>query len=311
MAVDRVGTFATTQLLLNQMQRAESALDTSNRQVASGKKSDTYAGYGDKTSVMEAARSAAAHADAHYAAAQQASTRLDLQDSQLTQLSDLAGQVRQMLTTAAANQDGTAFMDQIQGLFDQATEILNTKDGSGYMYGGDNSQTPPVSVTSLSDLAALPSVSDAFANGTVKASVRIGDNQTVQVGMLASDVGTGLMSMFKQIAEFNASPDGPFTAGATTQAQQDFLGTMIGTASDVAADVNSQAAANGIRYNSVQESMDQLQSATTVYKKFVSDIEDVDMAEALSKVTQNQVALQASFQMTSTLNQMSLLDYLQ
>jgi flagellar hook-associated protein 3 FlgL len=311
MSIDRIGTFANTQMMLNQMQRAEFALDTSNRQVASGKRSDTYSGYGDQTAVMEAARSAAAHADAHYATAQQASARLDLQDSQLTQLSNLVGQVRQMITNAVANQDATGLMDQLQGYFDQAVEILNSKDGSGYIYGGDNSQTPPVTVTSLSDLAALPSVSGAFANGAVKTSMRIGDNQTVQVGILASDLGTDLMSLFQQVAQFDAGVNGPFTNGSTTQPQQSFLESAIPTATSIAAGVNAQAAANGIRYNSVQSSMDELKSASNVYKNFVSNIEDVDVAEALAKLNQNQIALQASFQMASKLNQMSLLDFLQ
>jgi flagellar hook-associated protein 3 FlgL len=310
MTIDRVGTFANTQLLLNQMQRAELALQTSSRQVASGKRSDTYSGYGDKTAVMEAARSTAAHADAHYAAALQASTRLDLQDSQLTQLSNLAGQVRQMLTTAVANQDGTALMDQLQGLFDQAVEILNAKDGSGYIYGGDNNQTPPVTATSLSNLAALPAISGAFDNGFIKASMRIGDNQVVQVGLLASDLGTDLMSLFQQVAQFDAGAGGPFNNGTTTAAQQSFLESTIATASDVAAGVNAQAAANGIRYKSVQSSMDQLKTTTNVYKNFVSSIEDVDVSEALSQLNQNQIALQASFQMSSKLNQLTLLDFL-
>jgi flagellar hook-associated protein 3 FlgL len=311
MSIDRVGSFASTQLLLNQMTRAETQLQITNQQVASGKLSDTYSGYGDKTAVMEAARSASAHADAHYASAQQASARLDLQDSQLTQLSDLMGQVRQTLTNAVANQDSTALMDQMQGFFDQAVELLNSKDGTGYIYGGDNNQTPPVTVNALSDLAALPSVANAFANGQVKTSIRVGDNQTVQVGILASDLGTQLMSLFQQVAQFNAGAGGPFANGTTSAAQQTFLEGTISTASTVASGINAQAAANGIHYKSVQAQMDQLQSASTVYKGFVSNIEDVDMASALAKLNQNQIQLQASFQMASQLNQLSLLNYLQ
>jgi flagellar hook-associated protein 3 FlgL len=310
MAIDRIGTFTSTQLLLSHIQKAEAALDNSNRQVASGKVSDTYAGYGDKTAMMEGARSASAHVDADYAAAQQASSRLDLQDSQLSQLSDLAGRVRQTLTNAAANQDATALMDQMNGLFDQAVEILNSSDGSGYIYGGDNNQTPPVTVSTLSDLAALPSVANAFANGNVKTSVRIGNNQTVAVGMLASDLGTQLFSLFQQVAQFDAGPSGPFASGATTPAQQSFLESSISTAVNVASGVNSQAAINGIHYNMVQDSMTQLQAASTVYKSFVSNIEDVDMAQAMTRLNQNQIALQASFQVASQLNQLSLLDYL-
>src|SRR5690349_19418458 len=115
MAIDRIGTASNAQLLLAQIQKAEVALDTVNRQVATGKVSDNYAGYGDKTAIMESARSAGARADANISTAQQAATRLDLQDAQLSQLADLADQVRQALTKAAADQDATSLTDQMQG----------------------------------------------------------------------------------------------------------------------------------------------------------------------------------------------------
>ena len=70
MAIERVGTFATTQVLLSQLQRAENNLNVTEQQVSSGKLADTYTGYGDKTALMEAARSSADRADANVAAAQ-------------------------------------------------------------------------------------------------------------------------------------------------------------------------------------------------------------------------------------------------
>src|SRR5215831_8623698 len=309
MTIDRIGNFANTQLLLSQIQKAENALDNSNHEVSTGKVADNYAGYGDKTAVMEAARSAAARADANAAAAQQASSRLDVQDAQLTQLSQLADQIRQTLTKAAADQDGTSVMDQLQGYFSQVVDLLNSKDANGYIYAGDNSQTPPVTVSNLSDLAALPTVADAFANGTNKTTVRIGENQTVQVGVLASDVATDLFSLLRQVAQFDSGVNGPF-GGTTSAAQQSFLESGIQTSIDVADGVNAQAAANGIRYKAVQSSIDQLQASSTVYKGFVSNIEDVDMTQAVAQLNQNQIALQAAFQVTSRLNQLSLLDYL-
>ena len=310
MSVDRIGTAANAQFMFAQIQKAELALDTTNRQVASGKLADTYSGYGDKTAVMEAARSAAARADANAATAQQASIRLDLQDTQLSQLANLADQVRQSLTKAAADQDATTLMTQMEGYFSQAVDILNAKDDSGYVYGGDKNQTPPVTVQTLSDLAALPSVAQAFANGSVKTSVRVGDGQTVETGLLASDLGTELFSLFQQVAQFDAGGNGPFDA-KTAPAQQSFLESTISTAADNAAELNRQAAGNGIRYQIVQDTLARLNSTSVVYKGLVSNIEDVDMAAALAKLNQNQIALQASFQMASKLNQMSLLDYLQ
>jgi flagellar hook-associated protein 3 FlgL len=310
MAVDRIGTFANAQLLLSQIQKSEAAVDLANRQVVSGKVATTYSGYGAKTAIMESARSAAGRSDANLATAQQVSMRLDLQDAQLSQLSDLAGQVRQALSKAAADQDATSLMSQMQGFYNQAVEILNSKDANGYIYGGDNNQVPPVTVTDLSGLAALPSVANAFANGQVKTSVRIGDSQTVQVGLLASDLGTQLFSLFQQVAQFDAGAGGPFNT-KTTAPQQTFLESTIQTAANVAEGINGESAGNGIRYQMVQQTMTQLRARSTVYTGFVSSIQDVDIAEALSRLNQNNIALQASFQVASSLNKLSLLDFMQ
>src|SRR5262245_6172075 len=105
MTIDRIGSYANTLLMLAHVTKAENALDISNRQVATGKLADNYAGYGDKTAIMEGARSASARADANAAAAVQAAARLDLQDTQLSQLSEVANQIRQALTKAAADRD--------------------------------------------------------------------------------------------------------------------------------------------------------------------------------------------------------------
>jgi flagellar hook-associated protein 3 FlgL len=307
MSIDRVGTAASAQLMLSQIQKAEVALNHTNQQVVTGKIASTYSGYGDKTAVMEAARSASAHAEANVSAAQNASSRLDLQDTQLSQLEAIADQVRQTLTKASADQDATSLMNQMQGYFDQASEVLNAKDSGGYIFGGDNNQTPPVKVGSLAALAALGSPAAAFDNGTMKASVRVGDSQTVQVGVLASDIGTQLFALFQQVAQFDA---GNTFDTKTNAAQQSFLESTIQTASDIGEDINQQSASNGINYQMVQNTMTRLTATSNVYKGFVSNIQDVDMPTALSQLGQNQIALQASFQVTSTLNKMSLLDFL-
>jgi flagellar hook-associated protein 3 FlgL len=309
MTIDRIGSYANAQLMFSYIMKAENGLDISNRQVSTGKVADNYAGYRDKTAIMEAARSASARADANAEAANRALARLDVQDAQLSQLSDLASEIRTTITKAAADRDGTSLMSQLEGYFDQIVGLMNSKDANGYIYGGDNNQTPPVVVNSLADLAALPTVADAFVNGSIQTEVKIGETHNVEVGLLASDLATDLFTLLRQVTQFDAGVDGPFS-GTTTPAQQTFLESMIPTAVTAQHNVNAEAAANGIHYQTVKQAMEQLEASSVVYKGFVSNIEDVDMAEALARLNQNQVALQAAFQVTSTLNRLSLLDYL-
>ncbi|HEX4303758.1 MAG TPA: flagellin [Rhizomicrobium sp.] len=312
MSVDRTSSAGQSQFLLAQVQSANAQMGKTQAQVASGKVSNDYAGLGDKVATLEAARTAANKAAAYQTNTTQAVNQADLQDSQLSSLSDLANQLRQAITTSVANGDGTTLMATAQGIFDQASQILNTKDANGnYLYGGDKDNTAPLNVTSLSQLAALPSTSAAFSNGTEKKSVMVADGQSVQVGVLASDVGTSLMQTLKDIAGFDAGSSGNFAAGTTlSTAQNNFLTGEIQTATGAASDINSAAASNGFVYNQLKDASDHQSSLSTLYQGFVSNIEDVDMPTAITQLNQNQVALQAALQVTAQLNQVSLLNYL-
>ena len=262
------------------------------------------------SAVLEAARSAQAHADAISSATQLAVNQADLQDTQTTSLANLADQLRQAVTKAMADDDASTLMSQAQSIFDQAKQILNSKDANGnYLYGGEKDTTEPVNVDSLADLAALPNVSDAFSNGTVKKSVNIGGGQTVQVDMLASDLGTQLFQSLADIANYNAGPNGPFGDTINTT-QSDFLTMQIQAAQTANQNLNNQAAANGFVYNHLNDVIDQQKATSTLYKGFVSNLEDVDMGTAITQLNQNQVALQAAVQVTAQLSQVSLLNYL-
>lgn len=310
MTIDRIATNSQSQLMLSQIQQAELALNKTQTQVTSGMVSTNYAGIGDKTAMLEATRSAENRANAYQAATSLAVNQADLQDSQMSSLSDLANQLRQAITTAVGDNDGSTLMTTAQGIFDQVSQILNSKDANGnYLYGGDKNGQPPLTATSLSDLTSMASASDAFQNGTIPNSVMVGDGQSVQVGMLASNIGTGLMQTLKDLADFNAGANGNFANGLT-DAQSTFLSGEITTATSAASQVNNAAAANGNIYSQLQDASSNQTTMATLFKGFVSNIQEVDMPTAITQLNQNQVALQAALQVTAQLNQVSLLNYI-
>src|SRR6185437_3361028 len=202
MSVDRVSTAQQTAYFLAQINKASAALNTTNQQIASGKVATTYAGFGNQTQVLTATISAKARNDSYANATSMATTQSDIQNTQLTSLSDLATQLKTAVENSVANNDPSTLMSQVQNIFDQATGILNSKDANGdYIYAGGKTSTAPVTVSTLADLVALPSVSGAFVNGNDKKAVQVADGQTVTYGMTASDVGTGLMQALKDIAK--------------------------------------------------------------------------------------------------------------
>jgi len=311
MSIDRVATNAQTQYLLSQIMQANKSLDQSQAQVSSGKVATDYAGIGDKTAALEAARAAAARASAYQSNTQLALTQTDLQDTQLTTLSGLAAQLQKAIQTAAGNSDGTSLVDTANSIFQQASAILNSTDANGnYIYSGQKTNVAPFSAADLGTMSTNGNVSDYFTNGDIKKTVLVGDGQTQQIGVLASDIGEKLMQALKDIYVADGNGNGDLSGQLTSAQVDDLTNTALPDAVNATTSLNAATAANGDAYNSLNDAMTQQQSVSNLYQGFVSDIEDVDMATALTNLNSNQVALQAALSVASRLGQLSLLNYL-
>jgi flagellar hook-associated protein 3 FlgL len=312
MTIDRVSTAAQTAYFLSQIQNAGGALDKTQAQIASGDNATTYAGFGSQTQVLTATISANARNSAYTDATKFAVTQVSLQDTQLSGLSDLVASLKKAVGDAVANNDASGLMVQAKSIFDQASAILNSKDANGdYIYSGGKTDVAPVTAGSLAALQAMPAVANAFANGDIKKSVQVADGVTVNYGVTASDVATGLMQSLKDIADFDAGPTGNFsTATNLTSAQSNFLTSAIGQVTTVATNLNASTAANGYVSNRLTDAQGQQASMNTLYKGFISNIQDTDMAKAATQLSLNQTQLQAALQVTAGLHQLSLLNYL-
>jgi flagellar hook-associated protein 3 FlgL len=312
MSIDRIATASQSAYFLAQIENAGNALSTTQQQIASGVNATTYAGFGSQAQVLTATLAANARNNAYGTATTLASTQVSVQDTQLTSLSSLASQLQQAISDAVANNNASNLMTQAQNIFDQAQGILNTKDANGdYIYSGGKTNTPPVTVNSLSALQALPSVAGAFANGDLQKSVEVADGTNVNYGVTASGVATGLMQALKDIADFDAGATGNLNAASSlNMAQNTFLTGEISAANTVNQNLNEATAANGYVANQLSDAQAQQNQMNTLYKGFASNIQDTNMAQAATQLSLKQTQLQAALQVTAGLHQLSLLNYM-
>ena len=307
--INRVSTYGLSQLLLSQYQSIQSSMSTSQQQISSGKVGTQYADVKDQAGVLAAAKAKAATVASYTATTKDVVNRLGFYDTQLQGLSDLTSQLRQAMGDALANGSGTAFMDKVKSLYDQAVNILNTQVDGKYIYGGSRTDTPPVNAATLDDLVAAPDVASVFDNTTVKQTDRIDDNLTMQTGITASETATDLFQMFKDIGTFAAGASGPFDT-KLTQAQSSFLSTQNAAVPAIQDGIDVVAAQNGARSNQASAMLDQQQATADYYTKFIGDIQDADLPTAIAKLNADQVAAAAAGKMIAGLNSLSLLNYL-
>lgn len=318
MAVDRVATSTQSAYMSSQMMKKEVEVSNLTTQVSTGQKSTSYADYDDDTMAMESARGVVNRTTAYQTATTLADTQCELQDSLLDQLSSIASDLKDDISNAVATGDGTTLSDDCSDIFDQVEAILNYQDSNGnYVFGGGNDTTEPFTLDSFDDLVSLSSSSaltdstDAdyvFQNGSTIKSVKVSDSQTIDYGVLASDIGSDIMSTLKEIGDY-INTNGDFSSTITTD-QSTFLSDEITSARDAYQSINYIEANNGNAYNQIEDAADTQTTMIDLYSGFLSDIQDVDMSEAATNLSNAQTALQAVVMVTSSLNDVSLLDYL-
>ncbi len=316
----RIGSFAQSQALLSDTLRNQSKTFDTQRQVSSGYKSDDYKGLGREATTLLSAKSTRSRLEAH----KQNNTRLDLKlnfyDTTMRELEDSARSLKQNVLTALSSTNGTLMIDQVKNILDRTIGLLNTQLDGKYIFAGTRTDTKPVNITDAAGLLALPEPpTGAFDNNQIKPSTRIDDNVVMEYGMLADEVGQDFLQAMQRILMFDS---GTLPAGATaygpagsfgnplTENQVAFLENELSRMQSAADGITAQTAANGIRQKQLEDTQIRQEREVTFIKGFVGEIEDVNLAEAVTRLNQDQVALNASFNVISKLNNFSLLNFL-
>ncbi len=307
--MDRISTATQSSALLSELMRAQRTQFEAQREVSTGKAVHEFSDMPGKAGVLLAARRADARTEEYASLAGEMKSRLDVQDAHISRVAEEAQGLRQVLLQAIAQEDPTALMSRVEAAYRAVQSVLNARVDGKYLYGGTRTDVAPVNADTLTDLQALPAVADAFDNNAVKPAGRIDDNQTVEYGVLASELGTELFGILRALADFNAGPSGPFS-DPMTAAQLAELRTQAGALETAAANLEQITAENGIHYQEAEAAIARHGDSRVYLKGVISDIEDVDLAQAVAKLNQAQVSVEASAKVFSMIQNLTLLDFM-
>lgn len=318
MMIGRVGSFSQAQSLINEVMQQQTNMAQADQQVSTGFVSPNYQGMASQADALLGAQAVQSQTQNYANANTQLSNTLQTYNTALTGLASTSESLRQAVMNALATNSGTALMSQVQSLLQQASDQLNTQVNGQYIFGGTNTGTPPVNTTTTTALAALGTPpAAAFSNNQTKLQAQVDQNTTVTYGQLASSVGTGLLQSIQGLAQFNAGtvpsgatgPAGAF--GSTlTASQQNYLNSILQTLSNNSATINDAAAQNGTLQSELQTVQNSQTTQLNTLSSFISNLQDVNSAQAISNLNQDQVSLQASYNVIKSLSQLSLANFL-
>jgi flagellar hook-associated protein 3 FlgL len=305
-----ISTSASWSSALLNLSQAEQQQNVDELQVSSGEVSQNLGGYGEGAESITSMEASQSRLQGFINAGNAITSNLTDQATALTQVSNGGSAALQAVTEAISSGSASGMMQAMQTQYQQVVGGLNSQSNGVYIFGGGSSAQPPVSVNNLSNLVSMASPpTAAFQNGQFVSSSQIDESTTIQTGMLANNVGTNLLTVFQNIAAYDAGPNGPLS-GQLNQTQISFLQSQISAFQTANTTVTSYQAQNGAAQQTVTNAVTDQQNQATTLQNLVGNSTNVDMATALSNLSQAQNAVQASAQILAGLKSDSLLSIL-
>ncbi len=306
----RVSTYTQQTAMLDHTLRRQSAINTAQNQVSTGKKADTYSGYGSDVSALISARAIKSRTDVYSDTVKRLGVRLDQVNIHVGAIGDSAKALKQTLLDGMALETGVSFDENIEQHFQSMVRSLNAQYEGQYLFGDSRFNQKPVNVSDLTALAAKASPADAFDIVSGKAVARVADGQDVEHGILANEMAEAVVKVFQDIKIYNDDPlTGPLN-GKLNAVQTTFLETKLKELQTAIDGVSGFEQQNGLKQKQMEELEAYHSERMLGLERLATDIEDVDIASAISKLQNDQTALQASYRVLSQVNRLSLNDYL-
>jgi flagellar hook-associated protein 3 FlgL len=264
----------------------------------------------------------------------------------MDRIKDIARDVRDQLTKLSGNPppDQTVVKDIARRGFDEVAQVLNTKVEGRYIFAGSDINNPPFPNASQFFTDIQTQVNNYAANGapaTVTATTAIATSngyfstalQAADPSPLSARVDRNLDLSYQVRANGPESPPPPAgqiepfreilrslaTAANLTYDKanpasfNDFqsLLTTTRTSLDTAAkNVDNHVGILGTTAARLKALDTQHDETKVTLKTSVGDVEDVDMAETISKLQLVQTQLQASYKVTAALQKVNLIDFI-
>lgn len=228
--------------------------------------------------------------------------------------------------------------------------LLNSKYGDAYVFAGQDSANPPVpdpdriaqsgfftqiaaAVGDLSATTAATTLGIAGSNaagtspfsaylsqpsaGLTPPTARTGDGVAEPIGLVASanttaisaggtTTGSYMRDLMRALATVGSLTSGQASDPNFAALVSDTRTSLDGAITAMSTDVGVL----GQQQSSLQTQKTRMADTATALTGQISNAENVDMAATLSSLTQTQTQLQASYQLISTANSMSLVKYL-
>jgi flagellar hook-associated protein 3 FlgL len=342
--------FGTLEQAIGATQQISQQIGTLTAQTASGYLSTDYAGLGQNASISLDLSPQIAGNSGLIANADSAANIQQVAQTALGQIESIASNFSSQATTLETIPSSAATVaNSANGALQQVAQLLDTQVGDIYVFGGEDSRTPPIpdpnnitnsafytaiqtaigglttngaAATSAATLAT-PGGTSPFAPSLeaagVQSQVDLGGGTRVALAPLANtnsnatSPGVGTTSTGSYTRDLMLSLATLGSLGSANTSDPNFLSLVQSTVTTLQGAVsatNTDIGALGSRQSQVTAAQTELNNTNTALTTQVGNVQDADMAQVASQLAAAQNQLQASYQIIATMSQLSLSKFL-
>jgi flagellar hook-associated protein 3 FlgL len=294
---------------VKQMSTVQSDLAHTQAQVSAGKQVISPSDAPDQAAAIQRLKSVLNHQDSYLKALTTVKARLEGEDSNLQSVSDMLIRAKELAVQSAndtlnpANRKALAV--ELKGLRDQMLSLANSRDTNGnFLFAGSRVKQAPFAQDAIGQVT--------YKGDQTRMQVRVGEQRTIPLNRSGAETFVPIVrtdaSGQKTARDFFGVMD-DLIAGVTTSdrnAMQRGVGEMDNLLNGV-----SLARANvGTDLNVVEQQTQAIDETKLTLKTTLSNVEDLDMAEAITKMNKQMLSLEASQSSFAKITQLNLFNFI-
>lgn len=301
----RVSDIGTFNMTLSNLRDTQNRMDQLTTQAATGYKTTRYSGIAANSRQLVNLESNLSRMDQYKTNNQNVQLRLKTMEQSTSSLVTVASNLKTLLTNALNNQnvDDLDLQGQTENMLAEASRQLNVKIGDRYLFAGTRIDDAPIDLASFTTPATTyPSTANTsyYQGDSTRLTTQAAENYDVSYGATADEPAfEKLMRALKLAATTTTDP---------------LDRARLNDALDLANQAIQEIPNVTSRIASAQTALDKVTSDNDDLKIYlnqsVTDITSIDVTEVMTRLTQDQTLLQASYMTISSLSKLNLASYL-
>ena len=295
---------------ISNLQRRQQALSQSQEHLTSGKRVLKPSDDPAAAAAAERALAAESRSNAQLRALDSSRNAMELSESALGSAGELLQQARELLVSAGngsyTDRDRQVIGEALRGLRGDLLAVANRSDGAGrYLFGGQGADGPPL--LDGTGGVSYNAVAGQMLGATGEASPLSIDGQSAWLQAPDAANPGSVLSVFEVMDRLVTEL---LTPGRTSAQIAQTVSSGLRDVDSTAHNLSAWRARTGEALNRIDGLEVHLSQTRLDAQRDRSDAEDLDMLQAISDFQNRQTGYDAALKAYSTVQQMSLLQYL-